>query len=55
MSHRLFGGGDRSKSWIRTAHRQQALHHFFYDFCDNRESSCSRCELKQEAPVEEED
>ncbi len=54
MKHRLFGEGDRAKSFIHTAHRQQALHHFFYDFCDNRETSCSRCELKQESPVEEE-
>jgi hypothetical protein len=53
MKHRLFGEGDRAKSLIRTAHRQQALHHFFYDFCDNRESSCSRCELNHESPVEE--
>jgi hypothetical protein len=54
MKHRLFGESDRAKTLIRTAHRQQALHHFFYDFCDNREASCSRCELKQEAPAEEE-
>jgi hypothetical protein len=54
MKHRLFGQGERGKTLIRTAHRQQALHHFFYDFCDNRESSCSRCELNQEGPVEEE-
>ena len=54
MKHRLFGEGDRAKSLIRTAHRQQALHHFFYDFCDNRESSCSRCELNQEFPAVEE-
>jgi hypothetical protein len=54
MNHRLFGQGERSKALICTAHRQQALHHFFYDFCDNRESSCSRCELKHEAPVEDE-
>ena len=54
MKHRLFGLTDRAKTLIRTAHRQQALHHFFYDFCDNRESSCSRCELNQELPVEEE-
>jgi hypothetical protein len=54
MKHRLFGEDGRAKSFIRTAHRQQALHHFFYDFCDNTESSCSRCELKQERPVEEE-
>jgi Protein of unknown function (DUF2851) len=54
MKHRLFGVTDRGKSLIRTAHRQQALHHFFYDFCDNRESSCSRCELAHEAPVQEE-
>jgi hypothetical protein len=54
MKHRLFGEGDRAKSLIRTAHRQQALHHFFYDFCDNRESSCSRCELNHELQAEEE-
>ena len=54
MKHRLFGEGVRSKTLICTAHRQQALHHFFYDFCDNRESSCSRCELRQEAPAGEE-
>jgi hypothetical protein len=54
MKHRLFGLTDRAKTLIRTAHRQQALHHFFYDFCDNRESSCSRCELNQEQPVDEE-
>jgi len=53
MKHRLFGLSDRAKNLIRTAHRQQALHHFFYDFCDNRDSSCSRCELNQESPVEE--
>jgi hypothetical protein len=53
MKHRLFGEGSRAKQLICTAHRQQALHHFFYDFCDNRESSCSRCELKQEFPAEE--
>jgi uncharacterized protein DUF2851 len=54
MKHRLFGVSDRTKALIRTAHRQQALHHFFYDFCDNRDASCSRCELKQEHPVDEE-
>ena len=54
MKHRLFGLTDRGKSLIRTAHRQQALHHFFYDFCDNRESSCSRCELAHEMPIQEE-
>ena len=54
MKHRLFGVTDRAKTLIRTAHRQQALHHFFFDFCDNRDASCSRCELKQEHPVEEE-
>jgi len=54
MKHRLFGVTDRARVLIRTAHRQQALHHFFYDFCDNREASCSRCELHQEMPVEEE-
>jgi hypothetical protein len=53
MKHRLFGEGNRAKSLICTAHRQQALHHFFYDFCDNRESSCSRCELHQEFPAGE--
>ena len=54
MKHRLFGTGDRANLLICNAHRQQALHHFFYDFCDNRDSSCSRCELNQELPVEEE-
>ncbi|MCI0416957.1 DUF2851 family protein [bacterium] len=54
MKHRLFGVTDRAKTLIRTAHRQQALHHFFYDFCDNRESSCSRCELAHEVPIQEE-
>lgn len=49
MEHRLFGPSGRARSLITTAHRQQALHHFFYDFCDNREASCSRCELKDEA------
>jgi hypothetical protein len=53
MKHRLFGMTDRAKSLIRTAHRQQALHHFFYDFCDNREASCSRCELAHESRIEE--
>jgi Protein of unknown function (DUF2851) len=53
MKHRLFGPTERSKKLIRTAHHQQALHHFFYDFCDNRESSCSRCELKQEQEAQE--
>jgi len=52
MKHRLFGPAGKSGCLIRTAHRQQALHHFFYDFCDNRESSCSRCGLKGE-PAEE--
>ncbi len=45
MEHRLFGDRKRARKWIGTAHRQQALHHFFYDFCDNSETSCSRCEL----------
>ena len=54
MEHRLFGTGG-SPSLIHTAHRQQALHHFFFDFCDNRETSCSRCELKHTEPVAEEE
>jgi Protein of unknown function (DUF2851) len=49
MEHRLFGPDGKARSFVTTAHRQQALHHFFYDFCDNREASCSRCELKDEA------
>jgi hypothetical protein len=48
MEHRLFGNRDKSRTFLKTAHRQQALHHFFYDFCDNREASCSRCELRNE-------
>ena len=56
MEHRLFGQPERARAFVRTAHRQQALHHFFYDFCDNQESACSRCELAPENrhPVEEE-
>jgi hypothetical protein len=49
MEHRLFGPGGKARTFVKTAHRQQALHHFFYDFCDNRETSCSRCELKDDA------
>lgn len=45
MEHRLFGGRVQARQFIRTAHRQQALHHFFYDFCDNNETCCSRCDL----------
>ena len=48
MEHRLFGRKENARVFVKTAHRQQALHHFFFDFCDNRESSCSRCELKHE-------
>jgi Protein of unknown function (DUF2851) len=48
MEHRLFGSRDKARRFISTAHRQQALHHFFYDFCDNRESLCSRCGLINE-------
>ncbi|PWT89592.1 MAG: hypothetical protein C5B54_08635 [Acidobacteria bacterium] len=48
MEHRLFGNKQRSRGFIHTAHRQQALHHFFYDFCDNSESSCSRCQFAEE-------
>ncbi|HJZ13610.1 MAG TPA: DUF2851 family protein, partial [Acidobacteriota bacterium] len=48
MEHRLFGSKEKARVFIKSAHRQQALHHFFYDFCDNRESSCSRCELQHE-------
>lgn len=54
MLHRLFGDRQKSRPFFKTAHRQQALHHFFYDFCDNREASCSRCELRNEKVVEEE-
>jgi hypothetical protein len=45
MEHRMFGTRERAKTFIDTAHRQQSLHHFFYDFCDNRDASCSRCEF----------
>ncbi len=55
MKHRLFGATRHAKSLVRTAHRQQALHHFFYDFCDNQESSCSRCELAHEARIQQEE
>lgn len=48
MEHRLFGAPDRARSFVRNAHRQQALHHFFYDFCDNNDTACSRCELARE-------
>lgn len=56
MEHRLFGTPERARAFVRTAHRQQALHHFFYDFCDNNDTACSRCELAREpeAPTEEE-
>lgn len=50
MEYRLFGGRKQARFWVRTAHRQQALHHFFYDFCDNREASCSRCSLQESGP-----
>jgi len=53
MKHRLFGEQDMVKRYITCARRQQALHHFFYDFCDNRETSCSRCELRNEHAEEE--
>jgi Protein of unknown function (DUF2851) len=45
MEHRLFGNSEKARRFIFTAHRQQALHHFFYDFCDNKERLCSRCGL----------
>jgi hypothetical protein len=55
MEHRLFGDPEKVRELIVNARRQQALHHFFYDFCDNRESSCSRCELAHEHPIEADD
>ncbi len=53
MEHRLFGSKDKARRLIHTAHRQQALHHFFYDFCDNRESLCSRCGLVNDSGEED--
>lgn len=48
MEHRMFGSAEHAKAYISTAHRQQALHHFFFDFCDNKETLCSHCELRNE-------
>jgi Protein of unknown function (DUF2851) len=48
MEHRLFGEAARARAFICSARRQQALHHFFYDFCDNTNVSCSRCEFSED-------
>lgn len=49
MEHRMFGSAEEARPYICTAHRQQALHHFFYDFCDNSQTLCSHCELRDDA------
>jgi hypothetical protein len=53
MEHRLFGSQEQTKRFVTSASRQQALHHFFFDFCDNRESLCSRCGLVNEKQPDE--
>lgn len=53
MEHRMFGSADQARPFVGTAHRQQALHHFFYDFCDNTETLCSHCELRNPKVKEE--
>lgn len=55
MEHRLFGDREQTKRFVTSASRQQALHHFFFDFCDNRESLCSRCGLVNEKQPDEAD
>ncbi len=52
MVHRMFGSPEKARNMIDSAHRQQALHHFFYDFCDNRDASCSRCEFNPTAKTQ---
>ena len=46
MGRRLFGPGERAKTLIDSARRQQGLYQIYQDFCEKGSANCERCAFR---------